>query len=260
MSSIYADVRIGGLMPTSGYADRGWRGVVGHGAEGGLGRAGARGGRFKTVVVEPPVVGASAPDRTDGMAGTRREPGATGLVRGGLPVVDGAGWLHGWVDTGKLKELGRLGRWMSERGLGVEVLDEGRVEEFPADLRSRGHRRVPRLGSFALLLDLLRDRQVIGGKVAPAPTALDMVIGRYSRHWGRQHDPRVRVEAKDPLAVLDSGWGCSGQQSGQSAQHWSQAQLGHTHTRVTSSPSKRPGASTEQHSRSASPSRWSASS
>jgi site-specific recombinase XerD len=113
------------------------------------------------------------------MAGTRRKPGALGAwvetYRSGLMR---AGYTPGSV-RGKLKELGHLGRWMSSRGLEVGDLDESRVEEFLADRRAGGHRRVPGLGSFVLLLEVLREQGVITDVEAPPPTPLDGLIARY---------------------------------------------------------------------------------
>lgn len=116
------------------------------------------------------------------MAGTRRKPGAMGpFVEDYRSWLDEAGYTPGSA-RGKLKDLGHLGRWLSERRLGVEELDEARVEEFLADLRGQGHRRVPTLASFVLLLEMLRAQQVIAEKVAPVPSALDVLIDRY-RVW-----------------------------------------------------------------------------
>lgn len=121
-------------------------------------------------------------DREQGMAGTRRKPGAMGpFVEDYRSRLERAGYTSGSIRW-KLKELGRLGRWMSERGLAVEALDEARVVEFLDEARSRGRRRVPTLASFALLLGVLRERQAIAEKATPRLTALDMLVGRY-RAW-----------------------------------------------------------------------------
>lgn len=116
------------------------------------------------------------------MAGTRRKPGAMGpFVEDYRCRLEQAGYTPGST-RGKLKELGRLGRWMAEHGRAVETLDESVVEEFLGDLPTRGQRPAPRLGSFALLLGMLREQQVIAERVAPAPSALDMLLDRY-RVW-----------------------------------------------------------------------------
>lgn len=116
------------------------------------------------------------------MAGTRRKPGALGVwVEPYRSELIEAGYSPGSV-RGKLKELGQLGRWMSGRGLGVGDLDENRVEEFLADRRTGGYSRVPRLGSFVRLLELLREQGVITDPVEPSPTPLDVLMDRY-RSW-----------------------------------------------------------------------------
>jgi site-specific recombinase XerD len=116
------------------------------------------------------------------MAGTRRKPGAMGpFVDDYRSWLERSGYTPGSV-RGKLKELGWLGRWMAERGLAVEALDECLVEEFLAGLPSRGHRQAPGLRSFRLLLEMLREQQVIADKLAPAPSALDVLLARY-RDW-----------------------------------------------------------------------------
>jgi site-specific recombinase XerD len=116
------------------------------------------------------------------MAGTRRKPGAMGpFVEDYRCWLEQRGYTSGSI-RGKLKELGHLGRWLSERRLAVETLDECLVEEFLSDLRWRGHRRVPTLASFVLLLEMLREQQVIAEKAVPAQSALDMLMDRY-RSW-----------------------------------------------------------------------------
>lgn len=116
------------------------------------------------------------------MAGTRRKPGAMGpFVEHYRSRLEQVGYTPGST-RGKLKELGRLGRWMADRGVAVEALDEDKIQEFIADLRFRGERRVPSLRSFVVLLEMLREQQVVAERVAPALTALDVLIGRY-RDW-----------------------------------------------------------------------------
>lgn len=116
------------------------------------------------------------------MAGTRRKPGAMGpFVEDYRSRLEQAGYTSGSTRV-KLKELGHLGRWMSDAGLAVEALDETRVEEFISGWQSHGRRGLPTLASFALLLEMLREQQVIAEKITPAPTALDVLIDRY-RTW-----------------------------------------------------------------------------
>jgi hypothetical protein len=82
----------------------------------------------------------------------------------------------------KLKELGHLGRWMAGQDIEVTQLNDSRVGEFLAAWREAGGRRIPRLRSFAPLLDYLRDEGVTAA-AEPAPsTALDELIGGY-RRW-----------------------------------------------------------------------------
>jgi site-specific recombinase XerD len=92
-----------------------------------------------------------------------------------------AGYTPGSV-RGKLKELGQLGRWMSGMAFEAGELDESRVEEFLADRRAGGQRRVPTLASFVLLLELLRDQGVVADRELQPLTPLDVVVERY-RSW-----------------------------------------------------------------------------
>lgn len=116
------------------------------------------------------------------MSGTRRKPGRLGPFVEGYRLRLGALGYPPSSARNKLKELGHLGRWMAGQGIEVTQLNDSRVGEFLAAWREAGGRRIPRLRSFAPLLDYLRDEGVIAA-AEPAPaTALDELIGGY-RRW-----------------------------------------------------------------------------
>lgn len=116
------------------------------------------------------------------MSGSRRKPGALGpFVEAYRSRLLAEGYTPQTV-RGKLKELGQLGRWMSGSGVRVDELDEERIEEFGRDRRSAGHRRVPTVRSFALLLSLLRERGLISPLARPALSPVEELVEEY-RRW-----------------------------------------------------------------------------
>ncbi len=116
------------------------------------------------------------------MSGTRRKPGRLGpFVEGYRSRLQELGYPSSSARN-KLKELGQLGRWMAGQEIGAAQLSGSAVEKFLVARRAAGCKRVPRVRSFAPLLDYLRDEGVIAVP-EPAPvTALDELIGRY-RRW-----------------------------------------------------------------------------
>lgn len=116
------------------------------------------------------------------MSGTRRKPGRLG------PYVDGyrsrllsLGHTPGTV-RGQLKLLGQLGRWMSCEGVEPSQVSAARVEAFLAARRAEGHRRVPTMRSFSVLLEYLTDEHVIAPDDAVPFNALDGLLVAY-RDW-----------------------------------------------------------------------------
>ena len=100
------------------------------------------------------------------MSGTRRKPGRLGpFVEGYRSRLEALGYPPSSARN-KLKELGQLGRWMAGQGIEATQLNDARVGEFLLAQRAAGGGRVPRLRSFAPLLDYLRDEGVIA---APEP-------------------------------------------------------------------------------------------
>jgi site-specific recombinase XerD len=117
------------------------------------------------------------------MSGTRRKPGRLG------PFVEGyRAWLSAREYTpgttrSMLKELGVLGRWMSEQGVELGRLDAAAIEAFLAARRAAGQRRVPSLRAMRPLVSFLRE----AGVMAPAGgrselTPLERFVGEY-RDW-----------------------------------------------------------------------------
>lgn len=115
------------------------------------------------------------------MSGTRRKPGRLGPFVEGYRLRLGALGYPPSSARNKLKELGQLGRWMAGQGMEVTDLNDSRVGEFLAAWREAGGRRIPRLRSFAPLLDYLRDEGVIAAAEPSPGTALDELVGGYCR-------------------------------------------------------------------------------
>lgn len=103
------------------------------------------------------------------MPGTRRRPGRMGpfieSYREGLTSL-------GYTPTtvrGLLKDAGRLGRWMAEREIELEHLNEAAVETFVTEQRLAGH-QIRTVRSYAQLLGHLRSV----GAAPPAPDAVPL--------------------------------------------------------------------------------------
>lgn len=129
------------------------------------------------------------------MSGTRRKAGQLG------PYVEGyRAWLSGLGYTpdtvrNMLKDLGRLGRWLSSNGLVAGDLDEERIVQFVAAHPSRGRRRGPGVRAMAPLLRYLRSVGVTG-KAQPQPmTPLVALVEQY-RLW------MVTERGLAPMTVL----------------------------------------------------------
>jgi site-specific recombinase XerD len=117
---------------------------------------------------------------------------------GNVSWAHGGGWLAPWAD-GYGDELARLGftrnsgithvvlmgqlsRWMSEVGIVVGDLTEGRVERFFDSRRARGQRRVPTARTLAPLFVYLRSQGVVTPPEAVAATPLEDLLACYRRH------------------------------------------------------------------------------
>ena len=92
------------------------------------------------------------------MSGTRRGAGLLGQYVPGYRA-----WLaeRGYTDgtaRNRLKELGRLGRWLSIEGLEPAQFDEARVAAFICARREAGHRWVPGMRAMMPLLGICGTR------------------------------------------------------------------------------------------------------
>jgi site-specific recombinase XerD len=117
------------------------------------------------------------------MSGTRRNPGRLGPF-----VEDYRAWLSAREYTpgttrNMLKELGVLGRWMSEQGVEPGRLDAAAIEAFLAARRAAGQRRVPSLRAMHPLVSFLREAGVMAPGGGPLElTALERFVAEY-RDW-----------------------------------------------------------------------------
>jgi hypothetical protein len=107
------------------------------------------------------------------MSGTRRKPGRLGpFVEGYRSRLQALGYPPSSARN-KLKELGQLGRWMTDREIGAAQLTSTAVEEFLAAQRAAGCARVPGARSFTPLLQYLRDEGVIAVEEPAPATAVE---------------------------------------------------------------------------------------
>jgi site-specific recombinase XerD len=117
------------------------------------------------------------------MSGTRRKPGRLGPF-----VEDYRAWLSAREYTpgttrNMLKELGVLGRWISEQGVELGRLDAAAIEAFLAARRAAGQRRVPSLRAMHPLVSFLREAGVMAADDGRGRlTALERLLVDY-RDW-----------------------------------------------------------------------------
>jgi site-specific recombinase XerD len=117
------------------------------------------------------------------VSGTRRKPGRLGPF-----VEDYRAWLMAREYTpgttrNMLKELGVLGRWMTEQGVEPGQLDAAMIEAFLAARRAAGQRRVPSLRAMYPLVSFLREAGVIAADDGPEQlTPLERFVAEY-RDW-----------------------------------------------------------------------------
>ncbi len=125
------------------------------------------------------------------MAGTRRKPGRLGpYVEDYRARLFELGYTAPTV-RGVLKELGQLGRWMAENAIDPSELNVETVTTFIDSRRAGGHRRIPTVRSFMVLLEYLRDAGVVGAdavQVAEAGVPLDELLTEYCRWMSAARD------------------------------------------------------------------------
>jgi site-specific recombinase XerD len=80
-----------------------------------------------------------------------------------------------------LKDLGRVGVWLSCEGLEASQFDQERASEFLAARRASGRRRIPGPRGIAPLLAYLREAGVVAAE-QPSVTPLAVLLGQY-RSW-----------------------------------------------------------------------------
>ena len=115
------------------------------------------------------------------MSGMRRKDGPLGpQVEGYRDWLTQRGYTPGTVRN-MLKDVGRLGRWLSIEGLPAEQLDEEVAGQFLAASLQPGYRQALGMRGMRPLLGYLREAGVIPvGR--PSSTPVDMLVGRY-RLW-----------------------------------------------------------------------------
>jgi integrase/recombinase XerD len=95
--------------------------------------------------------------------------------------LSGLGYRPGGVAT-QLRLMRQLNRWFADAGLTVGGLTAARVEQFLADRRAVGQRRVPTLTSATVLLGYLTELGVIDATWPPPETARDRLLIDYREY------------------------------------------------------------------------------
>lgn len=115
------------------------------------------------------------------MASTRRKAGLLGpQVEGYRAWLMQRGYTPGTVRN-MLKDLGRVGVWLSGEGLEASQFDEERASAFLTARRAAGHRRIPGPRAMVPLLSYLRETGVVAAEQPPV-TPLGALLGQY-RYW-----------------------------------------------------------------------------
>src|ERR1700710_742218 len=112
------------------------------------------------------------------MASTRRKAGLLGpQVEGYRAWLMQRGYAPGTVRN-MLKDLGRVGVWLSGEGLEGSQFNEERASAFLTARRAAGHRRIPGPRAMAPLLSYLRETGVVAAEQPPV-TPLGALLGQY---------------------------------------------------------------------------------
>ncbi|HEX5349635.1 MAG TPA: site-specific integrase [Pseudonocardiaceae bacterium] len=115
------------------------------------------------------------------MASTRRKAGLLGpQVEGYRAWLMQRGYAPGTVRN-MLKDLGRVGVWLSGEGLEASQFNEERASAFRTARRAAGHRRIPGPRAMVPLLSYLRETGVVAAEQPPV-TPLGALLGQY-RCW-----------------------------------------------------------------------------
>ncbi|MEW6470703.1 MAG: tyrosine-type recombinase/integrase [Actinomycetota bacterium] len=80
------------------------------------------------------------------------------------------------------RQVAHLSRWLDGQRLGVEQLDEACIEAFFADQRARGRQSTLSRPGLSWLLELLRERGVLGVAASPAPSPTEELMGSFRRY------------------------------------------------------------------------------
>jgi site-specific recombinase XerD len=124
--------------------------------------------------------------------------------RGAGPLVAFADGYRCWLEQrgfsrrsvrGYLLVAGQLNRWAVSQGVTTAELTRSRAEEFLADRRASGWRRVPTMRVLAPLLTYLQDREVVPFEPAAALSPVEDLLVDYGHYLG--HDRGLA-----PLTVL----------------------------------------------------------
>jgi site-specific recombinase XerD len=115
------------------------------------------------------------------MGSTRRKAGLLGpQVEGYRAWLTQRGYTPGTVRN-MLKDLGRVGVWLSCEGLEASQFDRERASAFLAARRASGRRRIPGPRGMTPLLSYLREAGVVAAE-QPSVTPLGALLGQY-RLW-----------------------------------------------------------------------------
>jgi site-specific recombinase XerD len=95
-------------------------------------------------------------------------------------AVHGFSRVHSRI---QLRLVGHFNRWLEQKGISAQRLDENAIERYSHWLRLRKHVRAEDLCSLVRLLDLLREQGVTPRRTIEAvPTAREILLEKYGRY------------------------------------------------------------------------------
>lgn len=115
------------------------------------------------------------------IAWTRGDGPLVGFAAGFEQKLVGLGYRPGGVAI-HLRLMRQLDRWLADAGLTVGELTPARVEQFLADRRAGGQRRVPTLASATALVGYLTELGAVNAASPPVETARDRLLIDYREH------------------------------------------------------------------------------
>ena len=100
-------------------------------------------------------------------------------------ATDGYSRVHRRI---QLRLIGHFNRWLEQKDLTVEQIDEQIIERYWRYFMRKKRVRSKDVSAVMKLLDLLREQGVTPGRIRPVPTARETLIEKYRRYLCEERD------------------------------------------------------------------------